>query len=135
MMKKVYLVWHSFVMNQLFTIGTLTEVNDKHYIFKYDVDALDAAQEGCFLPFRYTTEEIHFSGLPVFFDQRMLKGQFNIKTFGIDYSAQKEMDLLTFGDGVKNSDNFRVVSEPTYLVLKEELIDPKRKKQVPNKKH
>ena len=126
MIKKVYLVWHSFVMNQLFTIGTLTEVDDKHYIFKFDVDALAAAEAGCFLPFKYTTEEMRFNGLPAFFDQRMLKGQFNIKTFGIDYSAQKEMDLLTYGDGVKNSDNFRVVSEPTYLVLKEELIDPKK---------
>ena len=127
MIKKVYLVWHSFVMNQLFTIGTLIEVeNNKHYIFQYDEDALEAAEEGCFLPFKYTTEEMHFNGLPAFFDQRMLKGQFNIETFGIDYSPQKEMELLTFGDGVKNSDNFRVVSEPTYLVLKEELIDPKK---------
>lgn len=134
MIKKVYLLWHSFVMNELHTIGTLTEVDNKHYIFKYDKDALEAEQLGCFLPFKYTNEEIHFNSLPVFFDQRMLKGQFNMETFGIEYSPQKEMELLTFGDGVKNSDNFRVVSEPTYWVLKSEFIDKNKDNSTFNKK-
>jgi len=134
MIRRVYLLWHSFVMNELHTIGTLTETENKNYIFKFDEDALKAEEDGCFLPFKYTTEPLFFNKLPAFFDQRMLKSQFNIETFGIKYSPEKEMEILAFGDAIRNHDNFRVVTERTYKVLKEELIDKKRENPVPNKK-
>ena len=69
-MKTVVLVWQSYNTNEYIPIGTLTEVNQRKYLFKYTENALRARQEGCFLPFPYTEEFKVFETLPTFFLQR-----------------------------------------------------------------
>lgn len=119
MIKKVYLLWHTYKTNELLTIASLTELDNKAYIFKYEHEALKAKQLGCFLPFNYTEQELYFESLPMFFEQRMLKSSFNVEKFGIN-NNQNELSVLTYGDSIKNNDNFRIVSEQTYYALTNE---------------
>lgn len=119
MIKKVYLLWNSYVTKELLVIASLTEVENKGYVFKYEKDAIKAEQLGCFLPFNYTEEELCFNSLPYFFSQRMLKSKYYIDKFGINYDCSNELDILTYGNSVKNNDNFSIVSEEKYQNLKE----------------
>lgn len=122
MINKVYLLWNTYETNELLTIGSLTKL-DKGYIFKYGNDAKKAMSLGCFLPFNYTEENIYFDSLPYFFTQRMLKSKFNVETFGVDFQNKNELDILTYGDAIKNNDNFRVISEQSFNTLKKESND------------
>ena len=83
-------------------------------VFFYGKDAVKAMELGCFLPFPYTQNKLYFEMLPSFFAQRMLTGEFNVNKFKV--SDLDELELLTHYDGIKNSDNFSVVS--TYNEIK-----------------
>ena len=72
-MNEVYLLWESYESNKLIPIGVLKQLDDK-YSFKYLSDALNAIEQGCFLPFPYTHDVLYFDTLPDFFEQRILKG-------------------------------------------------------------
>lgn len=113
MNKEVFLLWHSYVSKELLLIGTLRK-EDKGYSFKYGEDAVTAMGLGCFLPFPYTQNKLYFDTLPSFFAQRILTGEYNINKFNV--STLDELELLTHYEGVKNSDNFSVVS--TYNEIK-----------------
>ena len=118
MIKKVYLLWTSYINNEVLLIGTLTELENKGYTFNFSTEAKKAVELGCFLPFRYTEETLVFDSLPFFFEQRILKGKFNKETFGINYDINNKLGVLVYGDAVKNNDNFRVISEEKYKGLK-----------------
>lgn len=107
MIKEVFLLWHSYVSKELLLIGTLRR-EDKGYSFEYDKDAAKAMGLGCFLPFPYTQDKLYFDMLPSFFAQRMLTGEYNVNKFNVN--TLDELELLTHYDGVRNSDNFSVVS-------------------------
>lgn len=118
MIKKVYLLWNSYINNEVLLIGTLTEVDKKGYLFQFSEEALKAASLGCFLPFKYTDKVLIFDSLPFFFEQRILKGKFNQETFGINYDINNKLGVLVYGDAVKNTDNFKVITEEKYKSLK-----------------
>lgn len=115
MIDKVYLLWHAYATKELLLIGSLTKMDNK-YIFEYDKDAVQAMNLGCFLPFPYTEDKLYFDVLPSFFSQRMLTGEYNVNKFRIDLND--ELALLTYYDGIKNSDNFSVVSKDVYMNMK-----------------
>ena len=110
MVNKVFLLWHSFHTKEMLLIASLMKVNNK-YVFKYERDAYKAMNLGCFLPFPYTEKELSFDILPSFFSQRMLTSKFNRDKFDIKFTLDDELALLAYGDSVRNSDNFRVVTE------------------------
>lgn len=116
MVNKVFLLWHAYTTKELLLIGSLTKINNK-YVFNYERDAMRAKELGCFLPFGYTDESLYFDFLPSFFAQRMLTSKYNRDKFDIKYTPDNELALLTHGDSVRNSDNFRIVSENTYKSL------------------
>lgn len=117
MIKKVYLLWHAYRTKELLVIGSLMELDNKKFMFKYETDAEKALKLGCFLPFRFTNEELYFDSLPHFFEQRILKSKFNIEKSGINYDNANKLEVLTFFDSVKNNDNFRIISEHSYYSL------------------
>lgn len=114
MINKVFLLWQSYITKEILLIASLTKVNNK-YIFKYEKDALKAMNLGCFLPFAYTESELRFDVLPPFFSQRMLTSKFNRDKFDVKVSLDNELALLTYGDSIRNSDNFRIVTEKGLL--------------------
>ena len=116
MINKVFLLWHAYITKELLVIGSLSKDGNR-YIFKYEKDAARAKDLGCFLPFPYTENELYFSMLPSFFTQRMLTSRYNMDKFGVKYDSNNELALLTYGDSVKNNDNFRIVSEDSYKLL------------------
>lgn len=113
MIKEVFLLWHAYVSKELLLIGILRR-EEKGYSFEYCKDAVTAMGLGCFLPFPYTQNKLYFDTLPSFFAQRILTGDYNVNKFNV--SSLDELELLTHYDGVKNSDNFSVVS--TYNDIK-----------------
>lgn len=115
MVNEVFLLWHAYVTKEILLIGSLKKENNK-YVFEYDKAAIKAMNLGCFLPFPYTENKLYFETLPSFFAQRMLTGQYNINKFKINSSD--ELALLTYYDGIKNSDNFSVVNLNTYNNIK-----------------
>ena len=119
MIKKVYLLWHAYTTGELLVIGSLTKTEDKGYMFKYEKDAVKAKSLNCFLPFGYTEEELYFSSLPDFFSQRMLTSKYYADKLGIKYDNNDELSVLTYGDSIKNTDNFRIISEKDYNSLME----------------
>lgn len=116
MVDKVFLLWHSYVTDEMLLIGSLRKINNK-YIFKYEKDAVTAMNMRCFLPFPYTEKEIDFDILPSFFAQRMLTSKYNMNKFGIKYDPKNELALLAFGDSIRNSDNFRIVTSESYNLI------------------
>ena len=114
-MKEVYLLWESYVLKQLIPIGVLTQLNNQ-YLFKYFETAKQAADQGCFLPFPYTSDVLYFDALPDFFEQRILKGEFNSYKFNLK-KLDNKLDYLVYGDSIKNSDNFKIVDEKKYKKL------------------
>lgn len=114
MIKKVYLLWNNYATDELLVIGSLEELDDKSYVFRYEKDSMKAAMNGCFLPFGYTEDVIYFDTLPAFFEQRMLKGDYNIEKFGIKLNSNNKLGILLYGNAQKNNDNFMVVSEAYY---------------------
>ena len=125
MVDKVFLLWHAYVTDEMLLIGSLRKVNSK-YVFKYENDSVKAMNLGCFLPFPYTEREISFDILPSFFAQRMLTSKYNMSKFGIKYEPNNELALLAYGDSVRNSDNFRVVTPESYNLI----CDEQNKKQI-----
>lgn len=119
MIKKVYLLWHAYITKELLVIGSLSKKDNNNYIFKYEKDAIKAKKLGCFLPFAFTDEEIKFSSLPTFFTQRMLTSKYYIEKFKIDYNPNDELSILCYGNSVKNTDNFSIISEENYKLFKE----------------
>lgn len=111
MTSEVFLLWHAYVTKELLLIGRLRR-EGSGYVFEYDKAATRAMNLGCFLPFPYTEDKLYFETLPSFFGQRMLTGQYNINKFNVN--SNDELDLLTYYDGVKNSDNFSIVSASNY---------------------
>lgn len=128
MVDKVFLLWHSYVTDEILLIGSLRK-NDNKYVFKYEKDAVKAMNMRCFLPFPYTEKEIDFDILPSFFAQRMLTSKYNMNKFGIKYDPKNELALLAFGDSIRNSDNFRVVTPESYNLI----CDDENKKQSQNR--
>lgn len=118
MIKKVYLLWTSYINHEVLLIGTLTEIDKKGYMFKFSEEAKRAAALGCFLPFKYTENTLLFESLPFFFEQRILKGKFNHETFGVNYDINNKLGVLVYGDAVRNNDNFKVMTEEKYKSLK-----------------
>jgi len=116
MVDKVFLLWHAYATGEMLLIGSLRKVGNK-YVFKYEKDAVKAMSLRCFLPFAYTEEEIYFDALPSFFAQRMLTSRYNMDKFGVKYNPNNELALLIYGDGKRNSDNFRIVNPETYSIL------------------
>ena len=114
-MNEVYLLWESYESNKLIPIGVLKQLNDK-YSFKYLSDALKAIEQGCFLPFPYTQDVLYFDTLPDFFEQRILKGEFNSHKFDLKKDNNK-LNYLVYRDSIRNSDNFRIISEEKYKKL------------------
>ena len=115
MTNEVFLLWHAYVTKELLLIGRLKR-EGSGYVFEYDKAAIRAMNLGCFLPFPYTEDKVYFETLPSFFAQRMLTGEYNINKFNVSFND--ELALLTYYDGVKNSDNFSVVSASTYNDIK-----------------
>ncbi len=111
-MNEVYLLWESYLSNKLIPIGVLKYLNNK-YLFQYLASAKIAINEGCFLPFPYTEDILYFDTLPNFFEQRILKGDFNSYKFDLKKENNK-LDYLVFRDSIKNSDNFRIISEDKF---------------------
>lgn len=111
MTNEVFLLWHAYVSKELLLIGRLKR-EGSGYVFEYDKTAIKAMNLGCFLPFPYTEDILYFESLPSFFAQRKLTGEYNVNKFGIN--DNDELTLLTYYDGIKNSDNFSVVNEDTY---------------------
>lgn len=109
-MRKVYLLWQSYISEELMPIGVLTDIGDNQYSFTYFPTAKTAYMNGCFLPFPYTEKPYFFVGLPHFFEQRILKGEFNQSKFGLSDKGHK-FDCLIYMDSIKNSDNFSIVNE------------------------
>lgn len=114
-MNEVYLLWESYESNELIPIGVLKQLDDK-YSFKYLSDALKAIEQGCFLPFPYTHDVLYFDTLPDFFEQRILKGEFNSHKFDLKKENNK-LNYLVYRDSIRNSDNFRIISEEKYNKL------------------
>lgn len=119
MINKVYLLWHAYITKELLVIASLTKTDNSKYIFKYEKDALKAKKLNCFLPFNYTEEELYFNSLPDFFSQRMLTSKYYVDKLGINYDSNDELSILTYGDSIKNTDNFRIISEKDYNSLME----------------
>lgn len=122
MIKEVFLLWHAYVNKELLLIGTLSK-EDRGYSFEYSEDAVTAIGLGCFLPFPYTRDKLYFDTLPSFFAQRILTGEYNVNKFNV--GTLDELELLTHYDGVKNSDNFSVVSEYNEIKNMNDDIDIK----------
>lgn len=118
MINKVYLLWHSYISNELLTICSLEKIAPKGYIMKYNEEAIKAKALGCFLPLSYTKEDIHLNNLPSFFSQRMLTSKYYIEKFNIEYDKTDELSILCYGGGVKNTDNFCIFSEEDYNKFK-----------------
>ena len=116
-MKEVYLLWESYKTNKLLAIGVLKQLDNDKYSFKYFDTAKDAMEQGCFLPFPYSEEEIFFETLPDFFEQRILKGDFNTFKFNLKNETNK-LNYLVYRDSVKNSDNFKIVDEEKFQKMK-----------------
>lgn len=114
-MNEVYLLWESYVSKKVIPIGVLKQLNNQ-YLFKYLDEVEQAINEGCFLPFPYTKDILHFDSLPDFFEQRILKGNFNNNKFNLKECGDK-LSYLIYHDSVKNSDNFKIISEGTYKKL------------------
>ena len=114
-MNEVYLLWESYVSKQLIPIGVLKQLNNK-YLFAYLDSANQAIEQGCFLPFPYTQDVLYFDTLPDFFEQRILKGEFNSHKFNLKKDDDR-LNYLVYRDSVKNSDNFKVVSGEKYKKL------------------
>jgi len=119
MVDKVFLLWHAYTTDEILLVGSLRKFDGK-YIFKYERDAVKAMSLRCFLPFPYTEKEIYFDALPSFFAQRMLTSKYNLNKFGIIYDPNNDLALLAFGDSIRNSDNFRVVTPDGYKLITEE---------------
>ena len=115
-MNEVYLLWESYVSNKLIPIGILKQINDK-FSFQYLEEAKQAVEEGCFLPFPYTENILYFETLPNFFEQRILKGEFNSHKFELKKENNK-LNYLVYRDSIKNSDNFKIVSEDKFHKLR-----------------
>lgn len=111
MTKKVYLLWTAYLDKKVYVIGVLSEINDKLYSFQYTKEAIEAAKKGCFLPFPYQEGIMFFDQLPLFFEQRILKGEFNNSKFGVSNVKGNKLNYLVYGDSIKNSDNYKIVSE------------------------
>lgn len=107
MIEEVFLLWHSYISKELLLIGTLKK-EENGYSFEYGKDAVTAVELGCFLPFPYTQDKLYFDMLPSFFSQRILTGEYNVNKFNVN--TKDELALLTYYDGIKNSDNFSVVN-------------------------
>ncbi len=114
-MNEVYLLWESYETNKLLPIGILKQVND-NYSFQYLNGAKQAIEQGCFLPFPYTEKILYFDTLPDFFEQRILKGDFNSHKFNLKKDNNK-LNYLVYRDSVRNSDNFKIVSEEKFNKL------------------
>lgn len=117
MIKKIYLLWHAYSTKELLTIASLEKIDNNKYLFKYEKDAIKAKSMGCFLPFNYTDEELYFSSLPTFFSQRMLTSKFYIDKLNIKYDSDDILSILCYGNGVKNTDNYSIVSDIDYMNL------------------
>lgn len=116
MVDSVFLLWHAYVTDEMLLIGSLKKINNK-YVFRYEKDSVKAMNLGCFLPFPYTEEELSFDILPSFFAQRMLTSKYNMNKFDVKYDPKNELALLAYGDSVRNSDNFRVVTPDSYYLI------------------
>lgn len=117
MVKKVYLLWNAYVTKELLVIASLSKSENDEYVFKYEKDAIKAKNLGCFLPFSYADNEIKFNSLPDFFAQRMLTSKFYVEKFGIKYDVNDEFAMLCYGNSVRNTDNFSIISDQTYQKL------------------
>lgn len=115
MTKKIYLMWNSYISNELLTICVLTKVKQL-YLFKYDKEALKAQEQGCMLPFPYSEKVSCFSKLPSFFESRKLNPDTR-KRMGI-VCDDDDFSILLSNHGQKNSDNFLIISDKTYQMLK-----------------
>ena len=111
MNKEVFLLWHAYVNNELLLIGKLKK-EVEGYSFEYSEDAVKAMELGCFLPFPYTEKKLYFNTFPSFFAQRILTGNYNVNKFNVN--SLDEFELLIHYGGVKNSDNFSIVSADVY---------------------
>ncbi len=116
-MNEVYLLWESYKTNKILAIGVLKQLSDDKYSFKYFDTAKVAMEQGCFLPFPYSEEEMFFETLPDFFEQRILKGDFNTYKFDLKNEKNK-LNYLVYRDSIKNSDNFKIVSEEKFQKMK-----------------
>lgn len=114
-MNEVYLLWESYQTNELLPIGILKQIKE-NFSFQYLKTAEEAIKQGCFLPFPYTEDILYFDTLPDFFEQRILKGEFNSQKFALKKDDSK-LNYLIYRDSIKNSDNFRIVSEEKYRKL------------------
>ncbi len=114
-MSEVYLLWESYKTNELMPIGVLRQI-DERFSFQYFHTAKEASEQGCFLPFPYVEDVLYFDTLPDFFEQRILKGEFNNHKFDLIKDNNK-LNYLIYRDSVKNNDNFRIVSEEKYHKL------------------
>lgn len=115
MMKTVYLLWNSYTTKELLKIGTLNIIGKK-YMFKYDEQALIAEQQGCFLPFKYTEDELYFSFLPSFFERRMLNKEIR-ERLNLNCKKNDIFSILTLNNGKTNGDNFYILGEEKYQAL------------------
>ncbi len=123
MIDKVLLLWQAYSTKELLLIGSLAKVEDRGYKFKYENEALKAQKLGCFLPFEYTKDELYFSSLPAFFSQRMLTSKYNSEKFGINYNPKNELSILVYGNSIKNSDNFTIITEKAYQSINSRTSD------------
>lgn len=118
MIKKVYLMWNSYNTNENLTIGSLF-LENQQYVFQFEEDAIRAMEYGCMLPFIYTNEKIYFDSLPQFFASRKQKKEI-LDKMGVIYNINDELSILTAFNGIKNTDNFMVVTEEMHENLKKE---------------
>lgn len=115
MIKRIYLLWNSYRTKELLTIGTLNKIGNK-YMFKFEQEALKAREQGCFLPFPYTEDEVYFSFLPNFFERRMLNKETRNK-LNLNCDSKDIFSILTLNNGQTNSDNFYIFTEERYTEL------------------
>jgi len=125
MIKKIYLLWHAYSTKELLTIASLEKLDNNKYLFKYEKDAVKAKNMGCFLPFNYTDEEVYFNSLPNFFSQRMLTSKFYVDRLNIKYESNDDLSILCYGNGVKNTDNYSIISDVDYMNLYNREYDQK----------
>ena len=76
-------------------------------------DDFEGRFQGCTIR---NLKEFGYNTLPDFFEQRILKGEFNNQKFDLIKDNNK-LNYLVYRDSIKNSDNFRIVSEEKYRKL------------------
>lgn len=108
-------MWNSYVSNELLTICAVTRVKNL-YLLKYDKEALIAQTQGCILPFPYSEQVVCFPKLPPFFESRKLNPDIR-RRMGI-VCDNDDFSILLSNHGQKNSDNFLIISDKSYRMLK-----------------